>query len=496
MPSATEPALFRTRWSSADPRDLFEVDNPATGEVFARVQGSGLAEADAAIRAAHAAFASWRDMPATRRGELLIAAGRHLDGHARELAELVSRENGKPVRDALAFDIASLTGSFAYFGALAGKIAGEHLDLGFVTSSTVREPFGVVAGIIPFNWPPIHTGAKVAPALATGNVIVLKPGDQAPLTIMRIVELLNEVLPPDLVHVLPGVGPAIGQALTTHPLVRKISFTGAPSTGAAVLRAAADRHVPVLCELGGKNPLVVMPDADLDQAVRDAIDGAFFNKGEACTAASRLLVHEAVHDAFVERLSQAVRRLRTGDGAAEGTHVGPLISRTQKEKVEAYIRIGIEEGATIAAQGALPDDPKLADGHFVAPTLFVGVNRTMRIAQEEIFGPVPCVMRFADEAEAVAIANSTDFALVAGIYSRSEATAQRLARQIEAGIVFINNYNRMVLGTPFGGTKSSGYGREHCADTLKEFTYPKAIRTPTGRAPIPQWAGVTELFGD
>lgn len=495
MPNPTDPLLFRTRWSSSDPRDLFDVDNPATGQVFARVQGSGLAEADAAIRTAHAAFPSWRDTPAARRGELLMAAGRHLEAHARELAELVSRENGKPVRDALAFDVASLIGSFAYFGSLAGKLAGEHLDLGFVTSSTVREPFGVVAGIIPFNWPPIHTGAKVAPALAAGNAIVLKPGDQAPLTIMRIVELLNEVLPADLVHVLPGVGAAIGQALTTHPLVRKISFTGAPGTGSAVLRAAAERHVPVLCELGGKNPFVVMPDADLDRAVRDAIDGAYFNKGEACTAASRLLVHTDVHDVFVERLGAAVRRLRSGDGAVDGTHVGPVISRTQKEKVEAYIRIGREEGATVAAQGALPDDPKLAGGYFVAPTLFTGVTRDMRIAREEIFGPVTCVMRFADEAEVVSIANSTDFALVAGIYSRSEPTAQRLARRIEAGIVFINNYNRMVLGTPFGGTKSSGYGREHCADTLKEFTYPKAIRTPTGRVPVPEWAGVTEVFG-
>lgn len=490
--------VFRTRWSSNACEDLFDVDNPATGRVFARVQGSSADEVDAAIHAAHAAFPSWRETAARRRGELLLAAGNHLKKHAAELAELVSRENGKPVRDALAFDVASLIASFAFFASLCGKMEeeDEHADLGFVTSRTVREPFGVVAGIIPFNWPPIHTGAKVAPALAAGNVIVLKPGDQAPLTIMRIVELLNEILPPDLVHVLPGVGPSIGKALTSHPLVRKISFTGAPSTGTAVLRAAAERHVPVLCELGGKNPLVVMPDADLDQAIRDALDGGYFNKGEACTAASRLLVHEAVHDAFVERLASAVRRLRSGDGAEAGTHVGPLISRAQKEKVEAYIRIGVNEGATIFAQSALPDDPKLAGGYFVAPTLFTGVTRNMRIAQEEIFGPVTCVMRFSDEAEAVAIANSTDFALVAGVYSGSDVTAQRMARSIEAGIVFINNYNRAMLGTPFGGTKSSGYGREHCADTLKEFSYSKAIRTPTGRVPVPVWASVTEIFDD
>jgi len=493
----TTPApTIISRWSSKNPADLFDVDNPATGEIIARVQGSGVAEVDKAVSAAHAAFSGhWRERSARERGALLIAAGKHLENHAQELAELVSRENGKPVRDALQFDVASLTGSFAFFGALAGKSGGEYLDLGFVTSATVREPFGVVAGIIPFNWPPIHTGAKVAPALAAGNTIVVKPGDQAPLTIMRIVDLLNEALPEDVVHCVTGIGPAVGQALTQHPLVRKISFTGAPSTGTAVLKTAAERHVPVLCELGGKNPLIVMADADLDQAVRDAVDGAFFNKGEACTAASRILVHQDIHDAFVERFCAAVKRLKTGDGALETTHVGPVVSSTQKEKVESYIRIGQSEGAIIAAQGKLPEDPRLKDGYFVPPTVFTNVTANMRVAQEEIFGPVTCVMRFADEAEAIDIANGTQFALVAGIYSRDQEVANRMARRVEAGIIFVNNYNRIVIGTPFGGTKSSGYGREHAAATLHEFTYSKAIRTPTGRVPVPEWKAVTDIFG-
>ena len=494
MLNTTFSSVTRVRWSSANPGDLFDVENPATGELITRVQGSSEAEVDKAVRAAHDAFFRWKNLPAGERGRLLVAAGRHLEQHAEELAELVSKENGKPKRDALAFDVASLTGSFAYFGSLCGKLSSDHVDLGFVTSSTVREPFGVVAGIIPFNWPPIHTGAKVAPALAAGNTIVLKPGDQAPLTILRIVDLINEVLPEDIVHVLPGVGAAVGQALTAHPLIRKISFTGAPTTGTAVLKAAAERHVPVLCELGGKNPLVVMPDANLDQAVMDAIDGAFFNKGEACTAASRLLVHADIHDVFVRRLSNAVHNLRSGDGLVDSTQIGPVVSRAQKEKVLGYIAIGEEEGARIAAQGNLPADDRLARGHFVPPTLFVGVTKDMRIAQEEIFGPVTCVMKFRSETEAVDIANSTDFALVAAVYSQSIETCNRMARAIEAGIVFVNNYNRIVLGTPFGGTKSSGYGREHCVDTLKEFSYPKAIRVPTGRTPVPEWATVTELF--
>jgi acyl-CoA reductase-like NAD-dependent aldehyde dehydrogenase len=494
MMSNSIPSV-RTRWSSSNPADIFDVDNPATGEVIARVHGSGLAEVNMAVEAAHAAFsAHWRDRSPRERGTMLLEVSKHLAAHSRELAELVSRENGKPVQDALQYDVAALVGSFSFFGSLAGRRAGGYVDLDFIDSMTVREPFGVVAGIIPFNWPPIHTGAKVAPALAAGNAIVLKPGDQAPLTIIRIVELLNEVLPPDLVHCVPGVGSAVGEALTRHPLIRKISFTGAPSTGTAVLKAAADRHVPVLCELGGKNPFVVMADADIDRAVKDAIEGAFFNKGEACTAASRLIVHNDIYDAFVAKFCAGVARLRTGDGASELTHVGPVISKAQKTKIENYIEIGLKEGCRIAAQGELPDDPRLKNGYFIPPTVLVEVKPNMRVAQEEIFGPVTCIIKFGTEDEAVEIANGTAFALVAGVYSKDQEVCSRVARRIEAGVVFVNNYNRILLGTPFGGTKSSGYGREHCAETLDEFSYPKAIRFPSGRAPIPEWRAVREVF--
>ncbi|MBN8914922.1 MAG: aldehyde dehydrogenase [Rhizobiales bacterium] len=484
--------LVTTRWSSTNAEDRFPVDNPATGEVFAMVQGGGAAEVDAAVRSAHAAFLGWRRVPARERGLALLQACRKLAEHADELSELLCRENGKPVRDAKAFDVSALIHAFAYFGSLADKMSGETLDMGNVYSVTVREPYGVVAGIIPFNWPPIHTGAKIAPALAAGNTIVLKPGEQAPLTIMRIVEIINTVLPPDLVHVVPGPG-ATGRALTAHPLIRKISFTGAPSTGTAVLKAAAERHVPVLLELGGKNPFIVFEDADLDRAVRDADDAAFFNKGEACTAGSRILVHADIHDAFAERFAAFVRRLRLGEGTDPKVHVGPLISKPQQQKVLDYIRIGLEEGATILAQAPLPQEERLRNGYFVQPTVFTGVTPHMRIAQEEIFGPVTALMTFRTEEEAIAIANSTDFALVAGIYSRDQARANRVARGVEAGIVFINNYNRGGNGTPFGGTKSSGYGRERAAMTLNEFTYVKALRIPTGFGDVPQWSALDDI---
>ncbi|MFE3876313.1 aldehyde dehydrogenase family protein [Kitasatospora sp. NPDC059146] len=485
-----------TRWSSGRAEDRFTVEDPATGDVITTVQGGGVPETDAAVRAAHRAFTQdWRWRPAAERAALLLRGADVLEAHADELAELVSRENGKPVADARLHDVGFLVGVFRFFGSLADKLPGEFYESGPVYTSTVREPLGVVAGIIPFNWPPIHTGGKIAPALAAGNTVVLKPGEQAPLTVLRIVELLNTVLPADVLHVVPGTGPVAGRALVAHPLVRMVSFTGSTTTGRAVAHAAAERLAPTLLELGGKNAFLVLADADLDLAARDALDGAFYNKGEACTAASRILVHRDVHDVFVERLATGVRALRTGHGADPATHVGPLVSRAQQQRVLDRLRLGLAEGATIAAQGDLPADPALERGFFVPPTLFTAVTRTMRIATEEVFGPVATVTVFASEDEAVEIANESDYGLLAGVYSRDSATAFRVARRLEVGMVLVNNYFRGLLGTPFGGTKHSGYGREHAIDTLREFTYQKSVRFPTGLATVPTWRAVTEVHG-
>ena len=356
------------------------------------------------------------------------------------------------------------------------------------------EPVGVVGEIVPFNWPPIHTGGKIAPALAVGDTVVLKPSEQAPLTVIRIVELLNTVLPPDVLHVVPGAGRVAGQALAAHPLVRMISFTGSTNAGAAVARTAAGNITPALLELGGKNAFIVYDDADLDRAVRDALDGGFYNKGEACTAASRVLVHRDVHDAFASKLAAGVTTLRVGSGADPATHVGPVVTKTQQQKVLDYIRIGEHEGAKIVAQAQLPADPALAGGFFVPPTLFTGVTRDMRIATEEIFGPVVTVTAFDTEDEAVAIANEPEYGLLAAVYTRDSERAFRTARRLDSGMVLINNYFRGMLGTPFGGTKHSGYGREHAIQTLQEFGYTKMIRFPSGTGTIPTWRGVTDIY--
>lgn len=482
-----EIPIYISRWSSKRTEDQFVVENPATGKAITLVQGGGAAEIDAAVRAAHQAFNDhWRWVPAQVRGQLLKDCGRLIRAHSDELSKLECQENGKPSWQAL-IDVDNCATSFEYFGGLIGNLPGVFLDFGPVHCSVFLEPYGVVGGILPFNWPPIHTAAKSAPALAVGNTVVLKPGEQAPLTVLRIVELLQTVLPPDVLHVVPGVGPIAGQALAGHPLVRKLSFTGATKTGVAVLKLAADNVTPAMLELGGKNPLIIFADADLDAAVTGAVEGAFYNQGEACTAASRIIVQRAVHDQVVARMSDIVRRIRVGDGADFLTHVGPMVTRQQQQRVLEYIEIGRQEGAVIAAQAALPVDPHLLNGFWVAPTLFTRVHPEMRIATEEIFGPVTCVIPFDTPDEAVAIANGTPYGLVAGVYTRNHELALSTSRKIEAGIVYVNNYYRGGIGGPFGGTKASGFGREHAIETLYDYGRSKAVRVPSGIGEIPQW---------
>ncbi|RKR75862.1 aldehyde dehydrogenase family protein [Frondihabitans australicus] len=487
--------LTTSRWSSDDPANEFDVDNPATGQVITRVAGSSAAEVDAAIDAAHAAFTGgWRNTTAAERSALLARCADALEAHADELAEILTAENGKPLADGRFGDVQFLLDIFRFYAGIVDKIPSDFFEVGPVYASTVLEPFGVVGAIIPFNWPPIHTGGKVAAALAVGNTVVVKPGPQSPLTIMRIIDIISEVLPADVVHVIPG-GAEPGRALVANPLVRKISFTGSTRGGMAVAAAAAANVTPVTLELGGKNAFVVFDDADLDLAVRNALEGGFFNKGEACTAASRVLVQRGIADEFTKRLADGVRSLRVGEGIDPKTVVGPAVSRDQQQRDLDYIRIGEEEGATIVAQANLPADDRLSDGFWVPPTLFAGVTRTMRIAQEEIFGPVQTINVFDTEDEAVDIVNESPYGLVAAVYSQDQATAFRVARRMEAGMVHVNNYHRWPLTTPFGGVKHSGYGREHTMATLQEFGAVKMIRFPTGLTELPSWRGTVEVFG-
>ncbi|KAK4545981.1 Aldehyde dehydrogenase mpl4 [Oleoguttula mirabilis] len=491
------PELSTYQWSCADDTKRFTVHNPATGKPLTTIQAGDAHTVDQAVQASQTAFTNrWRPLAPRERSTYLLRCADELEKHADELATLLCLENGKPKQDARLFDINFLVGVFRFFGSLCDKLPSEFYDRGAMYCTVFYEPYGVCCGILPFNWPPIHTGGKLAPALAAGNTMVLKPGEQAPLTMIRIVEILQTVLPQDVVQFVPGLGAEVPQALVTHPLVKMVSFTGSTAAGAAVAKSASASITPVVLELGGKNAFIVFEDADFDLAVRDALDGAFFNKGEACTATSRLLIHESLYDNFVTKLAAAVKRIRAGNGLDPQTHVGPQVSQAQQQRVNDYIALGAHEGARIAAQAQLPSDPACHAGFFAPATLLADVNEHMRIFREEIFGPVVTATPFRDFADAIRLANSSDYGLTAAVYTRDTLQANRAVRALDSGMVWVNNYNRNMLGTPFGGRKHSGYGREHSIETLREWCCPKTVHHPSGLGEIPKWRGIRDIFGE
>jgi acyl-CoA reductase-like NAD-dependent aldehyde dehydrogenase len=473
-------------WVDAGDRETFAVMEPATGREIGRVvDGDERLVADA-VADSRRAFGEWRALAPRERGRLLRLVAARIREHLDELADLEAREVGKPRRDALRFDLSFCHAGFDYYAGLADTLHGEILDQGPIEARVVYEPYGVVAAILPFNWPPIHFTKKSAPALAAGNTVIIKPGEQAPLTVLRLVEIANEVLPPGVLNAVPGM--SAGPALSAHPRVERITFTGATATGQRVLRSAAEHLTFATMELGGKNAVMVLADADLDLAVHVVVEGMFYNQGEACTSTARILVHESIHDAFVERFAAATERLVVGDALDPDTDIGAMVDAAQRDTVLEWLRRGLSEGARVVAQGRLPTDERLRDGFWVAPTVLADVTPSMAIAQEEIFGPIACVMRFADEEEAIAICNGTRYGLTAAICTTDEARAYRIAQRLEVGMVFVNNYmRRSFLGSPFGGQKESGFGRENAVETLREFVRSKNIRFPSGRGQIPTW---------
>ena len=495
MPDAMAPGYAgRARWGAfiggafadAGDEETFAVTEPATGREIARVVSGGAALADRAVAAARRAYPGWRDTPPRERGRLLRQVAATIRAHADELAELEAREVGKPRRDALRFDVSYCSAGFDYYAGLGETLHGEIIDQGPIEARVIYEPYGVVAAILPFNWPPIHFTKKAAPALAAGNTVVIKPGEQAPLTVLRLAELAGQVLPPGVLNAVPGL--AAGPALAAHPRVERITFTGATATGRRVLQTAAENLTYATMELGGKNAVLVLADADLDASVRVAVEGMFYNQGEACTSTARILVHESVHDDFLARFARAAEALVVGDGLDPATDIGAMVDAAQRDKVLGYLRAGLDEGARLVTQGRLPAEERLADGYWVAPAVLADVTPDMTVAQEEIFGPIACVMRFRTEDEAVGIANGTAYGLAAAICTTDLVRADRLARRLEAGMVFVNNYmRRAFLGSPFGGVKGSGFGRENALETLHEFVRSKNIRFPSGRGAVPAW---------
>lgn len=494
---AAAPA-HKTRWSSIIDGKAVEPDNPTTFSVHEPPTGAEIAQvvnADAdtvakAVASSRAAYEStWGDMSPRERAGLMRQVARKLQEHAEELADLESMEVGKPKRDAGRFDVAFSHTCFDYFAGLADTLHGDILDQGPIEARIVYEPYGVVAAILPFNWPPIHFAKKGAPALAAGNTVIIKPGEQAPLSVLRMTEIANEVLPPGVLNAVTGM--EAGPHLVGNKDVERVTFTGATATGIKVLKAAADNLTFSTMELGGKNALMVLDDADLTVAVNVAIEGMFYNQGEACTSTARILVHESIHDEFLALFAAAAEKLVVGDGRDPRTDIGAMVDAKQRDRVLGYLQSALDEGARIVTQGALPTEAKYADGFWVAPTVLADVTPEMTVAKEEIFGPIACVMKFSDIDEAVRITNDTEYGLTAAIVTRNEDFAWKLSRRLRVGMVFVNNYmRRSFLGAPFGGVKGSGFGRENAIETLHEFVRSKNVRFPSGKGLIPIWPPV------
>jgi acyl-CoA reductase-like NAD-dependent aldehyde dehydrogenase len=470
-----------------DTAATFEVLEASNAQPLARVAIASDAQVDRAVIDSRRAYEDvWRYLSPKERGAMMREVAQRIRDHADELAELCAREVGKPKRDALRIDVLSCHSSFDYYAGITDYVSGEILDQGLIEARVTYEPYGVVAAILPFNWPPIHFSKKCAPALAVGNTVVIKPGEQAPLTVLRLTEIANEVLPPGVINAVSGM--SAGAALVAHPRVERISFTGSTATGRKVMEGAAKNLTFATMELGGKNALLVLDDADVESAVAIAIEGMFYNQGEACTSTSRILVHGSIYDEFARRFVDKTAQLVVGDPLEVGTDIGPLVDAKQHQRVQHFVELGIEEGATLLFKGIVPDDAQFSEGYFVAPYIFGDVTAKMSIAQEEIFGPVASLMRFDTDDEAVDIANDSPYGLTAAICTRDEARAARLAQRLEVGMVFVNNYTRRnFIGSPFGGVKGSGFGREYGPETLHEFVRAKNVRFPSGRGPIPGW---------
>jgi aldehyde dehydrogenase (NAD+) len=452
----------------------FKSLNPATEQVIATIAEGNEADVDLAVAAARRAFEGpWRTMRAAERGHILLKWAQLLKQHADEIVEIESLDAGKPIAAVLRQDLPAAIDTLIYYAGWADKISGDVISTrDDALTYTVREPVGVVAAIVPWNFPLMIGMWKLAPALACGCTIVMKPAELTSLSALRIGELALEAgLPPGVFNIVTGPGRVVGDALVNHPDVDKVTFTGSPGVGRGIMKGAAGNFKRVSLELGGKSANVIFDDANLDAATKAAAAGIFFNAGQVCSAGSRVLVQEKVYDEVVERLVARAKSLRMGDTLDRGTSLGPVISEKQMKSILDYVDIGQNEGASLVTGG----EKVGKRGYFISPAVFANVRHEMRISQEEIFGPVVSVIRFKDETDALRIANGTAYSLAAGVWSRDMGRVQRFAKRARAGTVWINTYGYTDVRLPWGGERDSGLGREHGTAAIDNFTEPKAV---------------------
>ena len=463
---------------------------PATGEPIARLRAASLADVEEAIAGAHRAFLTggWAQKLPHERASVLYRVAQLIRENAERLAQQQRLDNGKPISETRAL-VASAAGTFQFFAAACETLE-ETITPSrgpFVTMS-VHEPMGVVAAITPWNSPIASEAQKLAPALAAGNAVVLKPAEVTPLMALELARLCEEAgVPRGIVSVLPGKGSVIGDAITQHPLVKRVSFTGGTTTGKHIAHIAADKMMPVSLELGGKSPTMVLEDADLDHAVNGVLYGIFSSSGESCIAGSRLFVARSIYDEFLTRLTERAAALRVGDPADERTQMGPLITARHREGIERYVALGVSEGGRIRTGGVRPHGRALEAGYFYTPTILEGLDNRARTAQEEIFGPVLVAMPFESEADLIAQANDSLYALAAGVWSRDFKRAWRLGRAVQAGTVWINTYKQFSISTPFGGWRDSGLGREKGREGIFQYMEQKSLYWGTNEQPL-RWA--------
>jgi acyl-CoA reductase-like NAD-dependent aldehyde dehydrogenase len=465
--------------------EVRELTEPATGAPLARAGMAGEADVDRAVDAAREALdGPWGKTPPNERSRLLHALADAVVANRKELTELETRNVGKAITSVKG-EVAVTAENFRWYASALGTIAGRSTPIGgSILAYTLKEPIGVCAQIVPWNYPIMMAAWKLAPALAAGCAIVLKPDPATPLTALRLGELSAEVgFPPGAINIVPGDGPTTGAHLVTHPGVDKVAFTGSTRTGSEIMRLCAEPVKRVSLELGGKSPNLVFADANLDDAVPSSVYAIYYSAGQSCDARSRVLVEKPLYEDFVSRFSETAARMQMGDPLDEETQMGSLISQAHREKVHGFVETGRGEGAEVVTGG----EPSAGDGAFYPPTVLAGVENGMVVAQEEIFGPVVTVIPFEDEAEALRIANDVKYGLAATVWTRDPARGHRLARQIKSGVIGVNLPNTAFPGLPFGGYKQSGFGREGSLETLEMYMETKAVLVSTGARPVNPW---------